>query len=228
MEGRHGPLKPKVKKRPDKNYLYRASKTEGKKNYVLYLLKKKNPKSQGDIFAWHVFLPDIMTGWCNCWWELEKRNKMSDILQSQGRCTQQSIMPQSHQIFKYTSKNTYWWKISFSEIHLLCKTGKNCSLLQNFKRWVHHYRKLFYQQQCHSWDLNQQYNISVSVDICRWHIHMILLICINIILPLFQNVKENWSALYSNNSSHIFLNATLFVISGLQASGYFIVSSSIF
>lgn len=134
-------------------------------------------------------------------------------------------MPQSHQIFKYTSKNTYWWKISFSEIHLLCKTGKNCSLLQNFKRCVHHYRKLFYQQQCHSWYLNQQYNISVSVDICRWHIHMILPICILFCL-YFKMLKENWSALYSNNSCLIFLNASLFVISSLQASGYFIVSSS--
>lgn len=69
MEGRRGPLKPKGKKRPDKNYMYRASKTEGKKNYVLYLLKKKkkNPKSQGDTvpityFCLTLWLGDAIVG----------------------------------------------------------------------------------------------------------------------------------------------------------------------
>lgn len=91
--------------------------------------------------------------------------------------------------------------------------------LQKSKTWVHQYRRLFYQQQCHSGHVNPATRLGQSAHVCAWQscerTH-----CIRMLSPDFKT-SEKSSQPPPGNSCLTSLKPKLTCWRRSQASGYF-------
>lgn len=125
--------------------------------------------------------------WRSCCWGEEQD---SSVLRRPGRPRSQGPTKPSH-----TPPDSHTASVSihlmYFQKYIYCKNS--VLFLQKSKTWVHQYRRLFYQQQCHSGHVNPATRLGQSAHVCAWQscerTH-----CIRMLSPWFQDVREKQSA----------------------------------